>query len=326
MRIYFAFTESRNGGFSIMGNGIRRALLAAGHELVDTRPEVCFTYGIPDKAEEAREKFPNTPLLYYTVWESSRYPETYSKAIKNAKVDLVLTATEFTKWVLAREDIDSKVWLHGIDDRWEYKPRRDDGVFTFLHYNAYEWRKGWEIVLGAFLEEFEENEPVKLILKARERENADYLLPITMDKNESLPFSNVEEILGHISDEAMVDMLERADCGVFPVRGEGWFLPSTECVAQGIPVIMPKAMSMAQQWGTGYFDCGIDGYINASPRYPGYMIQPSLKGVREKMRYCYEHEEETKELAKRGSEEVFEKYNWRKIIGDLENYISLVVK
>ena len=668
MRIYFDTTESKNGGFSILSAGIKNGLIKAGHELVDSNPEVCFTYGIPDRAVQARKKFPNTPLIYYTVWESSRYPEVYLKAIKEAKIDLVLTATKFTQWVLSRDGIESKVWWHGIDDRWQYKPRRDDGVFTFLHYNAYEWRKGWEIVLGAFLEEFNESEPVKLILKARERDNADYLFPVN-NPNGVLPFSNVEEVLGHISDEAMVELLERADCGVFPCftpdneiltvegfknykdiregdevwsfndttgeiekdrinrvilqnydddivefnnkvlnlsvtknhrmyyktlksknwkvdradfftkdsktlyrlpisfdyegkkdryidttrwlkgvtnkmhklpekilvsdllyimgwyisegsfgkghdinrvsisqsthrqgrlkkliqilkkwglspvlskdvlsfgsghitnilkecgsgagkkripnwvfdydkktlkslyegmmlgdgtqgghhesyytiseqlrddfqllclllgystsyihryharrkienhwveesydymidirkerhtgyfranqantkhykgvvwcvqtnnetvitrkdgeivasgncRGEGWFLPSMECVAQGIPVIMPKAMAMEEQWGVGYFDCGIDGYINASPRYPGYMIMPSLEGVKKQMRYVYEHEKEVRVLAKKGSEEVYNKFNWTKIIGELENYINLVV-
>lgn len=323
MRIYYSHTESKNGGFSILGKGIRDGLLKRGHELVESNPEVCVTYGIADKAVEARKKFPKVPLIYYTVWESSKYPETYTQAIKNANVDLVLTATEFTRWTLSREGIKAKVWHHGIDDRFEYKSRKDDGVFTFLHYNAYEWRKGWEIVLGAFLEEFKENEPVKLILKARERDNADYLLPITMDKHSPLPFANVEEILGHLSDDEMVQLLERTDCGVFPVRGEGWFLPATECVKQGIPVIMPNVCSMSEQWGTGYFDCGIDGYINASPRYPGYMIMPSLEGVKKQMRYVYENEKEVRELAKQGSKEVTKKFNWNKIIKDLEKYIIL---
>jgi hypothetical protein len=44
------------------------------------------------------------------------------------------------------------------------------------------------------------------------------------------------------------------------------------------------------------------------------------------MRYCFEHEKEVRELAKKGSKEVFKKYNWRKIIKDLEGYINLVVK
>ena len=325
MRIYFNYTESKNGGFSILGNGIKKALLDAGHQLVEDNPDVCVTYGIPNIPFDARQKFPTTPLLYYTVWESSLYPEMYIKKIKESKIDLVLTASKFTQWVLRRSGIDSKVWHHGIDARWEYKERKDDGVYTFLHYNAYEWRKGWDIALGAFLEEFEESEPVKLILKARERDNADYLLPIGQEKGDKLPFDNVEEILGHISDQAMVDMIEQADCGVFPVKGEGWFLPSMECVAQGIPVIMPNEMSMKEQWGSGYFDCGIDGYICASPRYPGYMIMPSIAGVRKQMRYCFENEMEVRELAKKGSEEVHKKFKWSKIIKDLEGYISLVI-
>ena len=326
MRIYFENTESRNGGFSILSAGIRKALVSAGHTLVEDNPEVCLTYGIPDRAESARAKFPNVPLIYYTVWESSMYPEAYFKSIEKSHPDLVLTATEFTKWSLSRGGVKAEVWHHGIDDRWRFKERKDDGIYTFVHWNAYEWRKGWEIVLGAFLEEFGENEPVKLILKARERDNADYLLPVGVDKNGSLPFTNVEEVLGHISDEAMVELMERVDCGVFPVKGEGWFLPATECVAQGIPVIMPNYCSMSEQWGSGYLDCGIDGYICASPRYPGYMIQPSLKGVREKMRYCFENEKEVRELARKGSKEVYNKYNWSRIINDLEAYIILAKK
>lgn len=326
MRIYFSHTESRNGGFSVLGNGIRNALIDAGHELTEENPEVCVTYGIPDKAEEARSKFPNVPLIYYTVWESSIYPETYFESIDKAKPDLVLTATKFTQWTLSRGGVKAEVWHHGIDDRWAFKERKDDGIYTFVHWNAYEWRKGWEIVLGAFLEEFKESEPVKLILKARERDNADYLLPVEVGKDGKLPFVNVEEVLGHISDQAMVELMERVDCGVFPVKGEGWFLPSTECVAQGIPVIMPKCMSMEEQWGSGYLDCGIDGYICASPRYPGYMVMPSLEGVRKQMRYCFEHEKEVRELARKGSEEVYNKYNWRRIIKDLEVYINLAKK
>ena len=48
MRIYYDTTESKNGGFSILSAGIKNGLIKAGHELVDSNPEVCFTYGIPD--------------------------------------------------------------------------------------------------------------------------------------------------------------------------------------------------------------------------------------------------------------------------------------
>lgn len=669
MKIYFSYTNAKNGGYGVIGKGIERELVRAGHVLTEDNPDIVITYGVPNVALDARKKFPNKKMIYYVVWESSKYPDTWESTLKESKPDLVLTATKYTKWVLSRSGIDSEVWNHGIDDRWKYKPRRDDGIFTFLHYNAYEWRKGWEIVLGAFLEEFKESDKVQLILKARERDNADYLIPAGMSKESPLPFRNVKELLGHLTDEEMTEMLEVADCGVFPCftpdneilttdgfksyedikegdevwsfndttgeiekdrinkvilqnydddivefnnkvlnlsvtknhrmyyktlksknwkidradfftkdsktlyrlpisfeykgkrdryidttrwlkgvtnkmhklpekilvsdllyvmgwyisegsfgkgydvnridiaqskhrqsrlkklvrilkgwglsptickdkvsfgsghitnilkecgegavkkripswvfdydkkslkslyesmmlgdgtqgghhesyytiseqlrddfqllclllgystsyvhrhharrkienhwveesydymidirkerltgyfranqantkhykgvvwcvqtnnetvitrkggeivasgncRGEGWFLPATECVAQGIPVIMPNYMGMSEQWGVGYLDCGIDGYINASPRYPGYMIMPSVNGVREKMRWCYEHQEECRKLGKDGSKEVYKKFNWCKIIKELEKYINLTL-
>ena len=122
----------------------------------------------------------------------------------------------------------------------------------------------------------------------------------------------------------MVEMLDSADCGLFPVRGEGWFLPATECIASGIPVIFPNQMAMAEQWGDGYIDVEIEGYINASPRYAGWMIQPSLKDLRKKMRWAYENELLIRESAKKGSRQVKAKYNWKKVTNELIELIKMI--
>lgn len=321
MKIFFNYTNAINGGFGVLSKGIRQGLIDAGHEIVEDNPDICLCYGMPNTLTETRERFPDKKIVYYTVFESSKYPDGWVDVIKKSNPDLVLTASKFNQWVLKRQGVEAKVWHHGLDDRWQYKPRKDDGVFTFIHWNAYEWRKGWEIVLGAFLEEFDVSEPVQLVLKARDRGNGNWLIPQGSD---GLVAQNVKEIIGHITDLEMTEMLETADCGVFPVKGEGWFMPSFECVAQGIPVILPKQMAMEEQWGTGYLDCGIDGYINASPRYPGFMIMPSKNGVRKQMRWAYEHQQECRELGEKGSKEVYNKYNWRRIINELESYLSLV--
>lgn len=323
MRIATFFTEAKNGGYGILSNGITRGLIKAGHEIVESNPDVVFCYGTPDVTVRARMKYPTLPLVYYTVFESSMYPEEWVKAIKESHVDVLLTATQFTKWTLQRDGLDASILHHGVDDRWVFKPRRDDGVFTFVHWNAFEWRKGWDIVLGAFMEEFKEDEPVKLILKARETDNAKYLYE---KGTNSLGIPNVEIVIGHLTDERMVDLMEKADCGVFPVKGEGWFINSMECVAQGIPVIMPNRMGMAEQWGKGYIDLDISGYINAAPRYPGFMIMPSLENCKKKMRWAYEHQDECREMGEVGSKEVHKKFNWGKIIKDLEQYLILATK
>lgn len=85
-------------------------------------------------------------------------------------------------------------------------------------------------------------------------------------------------------------------------------------------------MGMAEQWGTGYIDLDISGYINAAPRYPGFMIMPSLEDCKKKMRWAYEHQEECREIGEKGSKEVHKKFNWSKIIKDLEQYLILATK
>jgi len=314
MKIYYKHTEAKNGGFGVLGNGIRKALLQKGHKLVEHNPDVVLVYGVPQILMDARKKFPDKKIVYYTVWESSRYPEKWIKMIEISKPDLVLTATKYTQWVLSRDDIKAEVWHHGIDDRWKYKKRKDDGILTFIHYNAFEWRKGWDIALLAFRRQFGDREDVRLILKGRER---DARVWIADPKTDKLGFNNVEEILGHVNDQEMVDMIYRADCGVFPVHGEGWMLPSMECAASGIPVIMSKQMSMTEQWVRGYIDLKIDGWINARPRYSGAMIQPSIRHLQELYKWCDEHQNELGEMGKVASKDIHEKFNWSKITDQL---------
>lgn len=321
MRVDFRYTQAKNGGFGVLGKGIEAALLQLGHEVTRNKPDVVMCYGVGQLLQEVGREYgkERPPLVFYTVWESSDYPKDWAEIIKAQNTDLVLTATQFTVNSLKAVGVDAKVWHHGIDTRWRYKPRRDDGLFTFLHYNAYEWRKGWEIVLKAFTEEFAVTEPVRLILKARERGESVWIVP---QPDAGLEHPLITELIGHISDEAMVNMMDTADAGVFPVKGEGWFLPATECAACGIPPILPKHMQLTEQWiDGGYIPLELDGWIHAMPRYPGYMMMPSVDDLRKKMRWCVDNEPTVREMGRRCAREVQRRFNWRKIGKDLEKYL-----
>jgi glycosyltransferase involved in cell wall biosynthesis len=323
MRVYYRYTKARNGGFGVYGKAIKRNMANYGFELVEDNPDILFTYGVPDEIIRAKKRFPDTPIVHYTVWESSKYEPNWAESIKKEGVDLVLTAGKYSQRALERSGIDSKVWNHAIENRWQYKERKDDDVYTFLHYNAYEWRKGWDLVFKAFIDEFDPSEPVKLVFKCRERNEGIWIRP---DGQDEVPIDhNFEELVGHISNQAMVDMLDNADCGVFPVRGEGWFLPSFEMVATGIPCILPNYGNMSEQFGSGYYDVELEGFINAEPRYPGAMIEPSLSDLRNKMRYCYEHEEEGCKWAAKGSKRIHKNFNFKKIMKQLKTYFNLII-
>lgn len=322
MKIDYKFTDAPNGGFGQLGRGIQRELLKAGHELVDENPDVYIRYGVPDIMQDVPDDH-TIPLVYYTVWESSLYPLDWAQAIKNKKVNLVLTATEFTKNSLSKCGIDAKVWHHGVDPFWQYRKRPDDGIFTFIHWNAYEWRKGWEIVLKAFLEEFRIDEPVRLVMKARERGESVWIVE---NPEEGIKHPLIKEVIGHISNEELVDLIYTADCGVFPVKGEGWFMPSMEFAASGGAVILPKQMGLTEQWiEGGYIDVELEGWINAEPRYPGYMMLVSVDDLRKKMRWAFQNQDRVRMMGRIASKGVHTRFNWSKIIKDLEGYLNLLL-
>lgn len=357
INLYYHYTYAPNGGFGILGKAIQKALIedprfnviGANHEFFsDEKPDIIFTYGMPNLIEDIqrdlRKKYKTRKRwfhVHYFVWESSKLPDDFVKAYKN--VDLLLTSCEWSKRIASKQGLKAIVWHHGIDSRFKYRQPLNDSTFTFLHYNAYEYRKGWELVLEAFMKEFYLDEPVKLIMKARERKESVWLIPhkrLTQQdyletkkdpdyllKKMNIDHPLIEEVIGHVSDEEMVRITESADCFVFPAKGEGWGLPPFEAMARGIVPILPK-QGCFKEWfiDETMLKVNIKGWINSEPRYPGVMFYPSVLSLRRQMRKAFNMWKDNKEqwdlMGKKGSEIIHEKYNWNKITNDLFNILS----
>ena len=321
MRIDYRFPNLKHGGFGNLGSGIAKHFIERGHILTKDNPDIVLCYG-PDNIMEGTDKR-NVPMVFYTVWESSEYPDNWADSIKRYKPELVLTATEFTKQSLKRKGINANVWHHAVNDHFQYRERTHEG-FRFIHWNSYEWRKGWELVVMAFLEEFGEDENVELILLGRDRGHSNFL--IDSDGNIDYQHKGIKEIIGALDNDTLMDTICSADVGVFPVKGEGWFMPSQEFAATGGVPMLPNQMGLSEQWLDGYIDIELEGYINAEPRYPGYMMMCSIDDIRKKMRWCVQNKDEVSLQGKNLSEKVIKKFNWDIIILQLENHLKSVLK
>lgn len=367
MKIYYRHTVAERGGFGILGKGIFAALKADPRfEVIgyndeffsNEQPDIVMTYGMPDLVDVVKNapKWKRSPtkfhewskhwkrkeikFVHYAVWESSDLPWEFAR--EYAKVDLLLTASRYTKKAMAARHLKARVWHHAVDDRFiEFqRPIKDkDAPFVFLHHNAYEFRKGWEIVLQAFLKEFKTDENVKLIMKARERKQSVWLLPrITLRESQldewranpqafintklSLNHPLIEEVIGHVSDEEMVRINSEADCFLFPAKGEGWGLPPFEAMAMGIVPILPNQGSFREWFDPDtMLNVNISGWFNSAPRYAGVMFYPSELSLRRQMRWAFENRDKIKAMGELGRERIAKKYNWRTIIDDL--YILL---
>jgi len=271
---------SKNDGYGTTKELLRRECEKHGVFLNDyyAGQKVGLVYNYPYALENMECDY----KVLFTMFESTKMPSDWEKYLKMA--DEVIVPSNFCKRVLKSQfGIDAHIVNLGYDAK-TFKPIRREQTkeFVFLHYDAFKWRKGWDIVLTAFDQEFKEDEPVKLILKSV--------------KNDNTPpmgaYPKVEKIAEALSAEDLMGLMERANCFVFPSRGEGFGLTPLEAMATGMPVIVPNAHGIAE-----YYDWELMPSLEVVPikakyenkRFQGMdlgaMFQPTVRSVRKAMRF-----------------------------------------
>ncbi|KAL1549680.1 hypothetical protein AAHA92_17755 [Salvia divinorum] len=113
--------------------------------------------------------------------------------------------------------------------------------FVFLSVFKWEHRKGWDVLLRAYLEEFGEEDGVALCLLTNAyHTESDFDRKIVMYvKGLSLGdrLAHVYVIDDHIAQVNLPRLYKAADAFVLPSRGEGWGRPVVEAMAMELPVI-----------------------------------------------------------------------------------------
>ena len=145
------------------------------------------------------------------------------------------------------------------------------GPFTFLSVFAWSRRKGWDILLSAFVAEFPPGSGVRLVLKVSGfRSNT--LAEVAKQRDAHLAArglaalpANVVWLDASLTERELAGLYRAADAFVLPTRAEGWGRPFMEAMAMGLPVI-------GTGWG-GHMD-----FMDASNAYLlRYRLVPALR-------------------------------------------------
>ncbi len=258
-----------------------------------------YPYGILQLRNDVR--------LIMTMWESDKIPEDWPDYLNSA--DEVIVPSKFVADTFARAGVKTTVVPLGYNDRvFTYIdrpiPTEQGKPFTFIHYNSFNMRKGFFEVVEAFSKEFKHNEPVRMILKTTGRKPP---IPIVPSQ-----YPNIEVIMGEVTETDLCNLLGRANCMVYPSRGEGFGITPLEAMATGIPAIVPNAHGISE-----YFNSNYMLKVKADERCPGLFAPNRFKGeslgemvvcdiddLRKQMRYAYNHQAEMHELGRQASEYV----------------------
>lgn len=302
--VYFA-TVSQGGadGYSVAGGSMMRELNKLGVKtpLHYTGQKIAVLFHAPYSLLRIEAPY----RIVYTMFESDKIPDDWVDFLQSA--DKVLVPSNWCHDVFAKANVETQVVPLGYDDTmFSYKERdikrTKRQTFTFLHYNAFNIRKGFPEVFKAFNKAFKKDEPVKMIFKTT-LEN----IPLPIHKSE---YPNIEIIKGKTSHQELLDICARSDCFVFPSRGEGFGMTPLEAMATGLPAIVPNAHGITEYFNKDYmYEVKVKNecpalYSRYKDQDVGKMVVCDVDDLARQMRYVYEHQEEAYEMGKKASEYV----------------------
>lgn len=208
--------------------------------------------------------------------------------------------------------------------------------FTFLSTFTWQNRKGWDILVRAFLTEFKRSDDVQLLLWAQPfycrpeqmHEELDRLIrrELRLDPDQAAPVLLVSD---PCSDRAMPGLYTACDAFVLPTRGEGWGRPLAEAMAAGLPTIgtawggnldfmTPDNSYLVETDGLVPVDEGVEVASFRGHRW----ANPSVEHLRQVMRRVVEQPAEAAERGARARADMAACWDLRLILAELANELA----
>jgi glycosyltransferase involved in cell wall biosynthesis len=263
-----------------------------------------------------------TRRIAYVLWETTIIPPDKVQILK--AMDEIWVPSSWGRRLFIDNGIPEDM-VHivpeGVDVqkfRPQAPPRAESRPFRFLFIGQWAIRKGVDLLIKAYRQEFRRNEPVELVLHAFNPYIGGFNLEATLKRAVRWRRTPPIVLSQPLSEDGLVRLYNDCDAFVLPTRAEGWGLPITEAMACGLPVIV-----------TGY-SAPLD-YLNDDIAYLipvkrlvavrdrqffpagralGKWAEPDLASLRKHMRHVYENRDEAREKGRRARAEVCARWTW----------------
>ncbi|MGW0763022.1 glycosyltransferase family 4 protein [Streptomyces sp. NPDC002814] len=252
----------RQHGVAVNARSVQRELLVAEMEETDRipSPAVFDDVDLSDRIHVVHagwaDPFPPAPAAGRTIWrtmfETDSLPDDW--VARSREVDEIWVPTQHNVTTFSRSGVSHEKLrvLHEPLDAAKFSPTTchsfeesaESDYFMFLSVFTWQLRKGWDVLLRAYFEEFNSSDHVLLILRAEVFPFGDSSPVSIVDEIERLRLdvggrntAPVRVIDTHVGDRELLGLYASADTFVLPSRGEGWGRPIMEAMAVGVPVI-----------------------------------------------------------------------------------------
>ncbi|WVZ64147.1 hypothetical protein U9M48_013711 [Paspalum notatum var. saurae] len=191
--------------------------------------------------------------------------------------------------------------------------------FVFLSVFKWEQRKGWDVLLRAFLQEFSGADDVVLYLLINAfHSDTNFSGKISRFVEESgieeaaEGWAEIRVIDEHVPQSALPSLYKAADAFVLPTRGEGWGRPVVEAMAMELPVIVTNWSGPTEYLTeeNGY-PLDVDRLIEVTegPFIGHLCAEPSVDRLRALMRHVVGDREDARNKGKKAREDMIERFS-----------------
>jgi len=222
------------------------------------------------------------------------------------------------------------------------------GLKDFVFLSVFKWgyRKGYDILLKAFMEEFSADDDVSLLIASRTDVNHNPKIIAEDFKNIRNGVLKEDADLPHISlydkiikEKDMPGLYAAADAFVLVSRGEGFGLIYLEAAAAGLPVIGSNCSGQTDFLShdnsylvdpESYSKAKINGNLSKLAKHCGFYDEQmfpdfgrdSIEKTKQHMRYVYENYQEAQIKAAILSRNIRENYTWDMAIDRVYNRLK----
>ena len=184
----------------------------------------------------------------YTVWETNKVTPTGSRGLRTK--DVIWTASNYSASAFRNSGYQGKIRvIPHIIDASKFKPAfkvRDK--LTFLFVGEFTHRKGIDILLRAYINNFSKNDDVELIIKTyllNGIKSAEGYIHAQVQRyikeaNKGDQAPSIKVIASVIDESVIPKLYSIANVFVYPTRGEGFGIPIAEAMAAGCLTIVPN--------------------------------------------------------------------------------------
>jgi len=242
--------------------------------------------------------------------ESSKLPEGWAELVN--QVEHMIAPCEWVKTVYRESGVTIPISVvnPGVDfNECALLPpvRKGTRPYTFMALGDRGLRKGWSTAYSAFFRAFRADDNVSLIIKSNLNGNTDRILSANRSR-EGLQ-GRVRSWTERVAN--MRDVFAQTDCLVYPAHGEGWGLMNYSGLAVN-----------CDRWAYPLNDWELTPAPGEEDGLPGLWANPSIDEVAERMRFCYENQDDAREKGLRSANWLRENVTWAKSIDRLHEVFT----